>query len=70
MTPYELKSLAIQRFGARDWLHKLAFAMAVNERTVRRWAVGDIDISPRIESHVRLACAPLASPARGVGDRR
>lgn len=56
MTPFVLKDIAVRKFGSDNWLRGLAYATGVSERTVRRWADGDVAISGRIESHIRLTC--------------
>ena len=65
MTPFELHTLAVKRFGENDWLKKLAHETGVNERTVRRWWNGEAPITERVAGHVRLVCESPA-PARGV----
>ena len=56
MTPYEMKSLAIAKFGPEGWITKLSRAMAVNERTVRRWYYDECPITQRVASHIKLVC--------------
>ena len=56
MTPFVLKDIAVRKFGSDNWLRGLAFATGVSERTIRRWASGDVPINSRVESHIRLAC--------------
>ena len=56
MTPYEMKSLAIAKFGPDGWITKLSRAMAVNERTVRRWYYDECPITQRVASHIKLVC--------------
>ena len=45
MTPFELQALAVKRFGAKDWLRRLASETGVNERTVRLWSNGETPIT-------------------------
>lgn len=56
MSPFELKSLAARKFGPERWLQGLAYAMGVSERTIRRWAAGEIPIKARIAAQVEQAC--------------
>ena len=56
LLPEEVKPLAVKKFGERDWLIKLSREIGVHQRTVRRWAQGEIPITPRIEREIRRAC--------------
>lgn len=67
MTPFELQALAVKRFGAKDWLRRLASETGVNERTVRRWSNGETPITERAAGHIRLVCE---SPALAKGVAR
>ena len=66
MTPFVLKDLAVRKFGPERWLQGLAYATGVSERTIRRWASGDVPINGRVESHIRLACEgkPVTAPPK------
>ena len=56
ISPEGVKALAIRKFGDKDWLVKLSREIGVHHRTVRRWAQGEIAITPRIEREIRRAC--------------
>jgi len=62
MTADQLTALAAAKFGA-EWELKLALAMGVSQRSVQRWARGEADITPRVESHVRAVCASTGGEA-------
>jgi hypothetical protein len=53
MTPAELREIGEKLFGSM-WQTKLARAMPVNPRTVRRWLAGERKIHPAMAERVRL----------------
>lgn len=52
MTPTELRTLAESLYGPR-WQTKLARALPVNDRTVRRWLSGDRKIRPLVAERIK-----------------
>jgi hypothetical protein len=54
MTPIELKMRATHLYGAARWQTALAQEMAVNSRTVRRWAAGDSPVPASVATCLRL----------------
>jgi len=52
LTAPELRALALAIWGHR-WQGPLARALAVNPRTVRRWASGDVPVPDRVEEELR-----------------
>lgn len=61
MTAAELETLARERYG-EQWDLLLAAELGVTQRSVQRWARGEVAITARNERHLR---AVFASPYRG-----
>jgi plasmid maintenance system antidote protein VapI len=57
VTPGELREIGEKLFGPK-WQSKLARAMPVNTRTVRRWLSGERKIHPAIAERVRSLRGP------------
>jgi len=55
MTPAELRSLGRQH--GYGWQTRLARALRVNSRTVRRWLAGKAKITPQMETLIQQAVA-------------
>jgi hypothetical protein len=51
MTPTELRTIGEHLYGPR-WQTKLARALPVNPRTVRRWLAGERRIHPAIAERI------------------
>lgn len=54
MTPVELRRHCTQLYGASRWQTALSHELAVNDRTVRRWASGASPIPQSTALCVRL----------------
>ncbi len=52
MTPAELRTIGEQLYGPR-WQTKLARALPVNDRTVRRWLSGERKIRPLVAERIK-----------------
>lgn len=52
MTPGELRKNGLRLYG-KVWQTKLARALPVNPRTVRRWLSGDRKIHPAMAERIR-----------------
>jgi hypothetical protein len=69
MTPTDLRILGESLYGPR-WQTKLARALPVNPRTVRRWLSGEIKmrsvVAERIKSLAAQRGCPHSSPSAGI----
>ncbi len=52
MTREEFVGICEGLFGKHGWYGRAAQAMCVTERSVRRWASGDVSIDGRTASHI------------------
>lgn len=52
MTPAELRTMGERLYGPR-WQTKLARALEINQRTVRRWLAGSFSIRPPVAMAIR-----------------
>jgi hypothetical protein len=56
MTPTDLRTIGERLYGPR-WQTKLARALPVNPRTVRRWLSGERQIRPLVAERIRAMAA-------------
>lgn len=68
MTPALLRDAGRALYGEL-WQVALSRALGVNDRTLRRWAAGQVEIPPTVAGELAKLCAERAEGLYDVADR-